>query len=154
MSIINKFLGWATADQLTLNDGSNNPSVQKQFRVTLTAAQVKALFTTPQTLIAAPGAGKYLTLDEIFGYVSFGTVAFTGANAVEVRYTNGSGAKVSGDLAAAWLNSSANTAVKGIAAAVTPVANAGIVVAVPTANPGAGDSTVTFEGTYRIVTLP
>lgn len=119
--------------------------------VTLTAAQVKALNSTPQTLIAAPGAGKCISIDEIVARVNFASIAFTGANAVELRYTDGSGAKVTGDAAAAWLNSSSSTPVKVIGAAVTPVENAAVVAAVPTANPGAGDSTVTFDIIYRTV---
>lgn len=123
-------------------------------RVTLTAAQVKALNTTPITLVAAPGAGMYVSVIEVLATLNYGTTQFTGANNVELRYTNGSGAKVTGDLASSWLNGSATAAVKAIAAAVTPVANAAVVAAVPVANPGAGDSTVSVDIYYRVVKLP
>lgn len=123
-------------------------------KVTLTSAQILALNTTPIQLVAAPGAGYYISVVEVMALLNYGTTQYTGANNVEIRYTNGSGAKVTGDLASSWLDSSATTAVKAVAAAVTPVANAKIVASVPTANPAAGDSTVTIDIAYRIVKLP
>lgn len=134
--------------------GSNSAFAKfyvQRAKVTLTAAQVKALFTTPQTLVAAPGTGKVISVDEIVATMNFGTVQFTGANAIELRYTDGAGVKVTGDLAAAWLNAASTRTDKAIGAAVAiGVANAPVVVAVPTANPGAGDGTVTFDILYRV----
>lgn len=123
-------------------------------KLTLTAAQVKALFTTPMTLIAAPGAGYIIDVIDVMGYLNYGTTQFTGANDVNIQYTNGSGAAATGVLSHNWLNGSASAAVKAVGVAVTPVANAAIVVAVGTANPGAGDSTVVIEISYRVVKLP
>jgi hypothetical protein len=156
MSVFSKFLGIARVDSLQLNDGSsaNIGSTIYQKRVTLTSTQVLALHGTPVALVAAPGTGKYISISEVMGYVTFNANAYSGSNNVEFRYTDGSGAKVTGDAAAAWLNSGSSAAVKCIAAAVTPVANAAVVAVVPVANPTAGDSTVTFELKYRIVTLP
>lgn len=130
------------------------PGIAQRLRITLTAAQMKTLFTAPITLIGAPGAGKYISVDEVLAKVaSTGATAYTGANAVEVRYTDASGAKATGDLAAAWLNNATDRLDKAIAAAVTPIVNSPIVVAVPTANPGAGTGPVTFDILYRVVTL-
>jgi hypothetical protein len=131
------------------------PGVVQRRQVTLTSAQLLALFTTPVTLIPAPGAGKYISIDEIVGKVySTGKVAYTGANAVELRYTDGSGAKVTGDLPAAWLNNATDRADRAVPAAVaTMVANAPVVAAVPTANPGAGTGTVVFDLLYRVITV-
>jgi hypothetical protein len=129
------------------------PGIAQRRRITLTSAQILALNTTAITLIPAPGSGKVISVDEIIGKITYVSSAYTGANAMEFRYTNASGAKVTGDAAAAWINSSATAYVKAIAAAVTPVANAAIVASVPTANPAAGDSTITFDILYRVVTL-
>lgn len=130
------------------------PGVAQVRKVTLTAAQVKSLFTGAITLIPAPGAGKYISVDEVIAKVaSTGATQYTGANAVEIRYTDASGAKVTGDLAAAWLNSATDRADKAVGVAVTAVANAPIVAAVPTANPGAGTGIVTLDILYRVVTL-
>lgn len=122
---------------------------------TLTATEIKALFTTEIQLIPAPGAGRIIIVDEIVAKIVFGTIAYTGANALEFRYTDKTGAKVTADIAAAFINTAAGTAyasVKGVVTALTPVANAKIVVNVPTANPGAGDSLITFTVRYHVVT--
>lgn len=156
MSTFSKFLGIARAKSLELinSSGAGGNSKIYQTKVTLTAAQIKALNSTPVTLVPAPGAGKVVSIVEINGYLNYGTTQYTGNNNVELRYTDGSGAKVTGDLAYAWLLGAASAAVKAVAAAVTPVVNAAVVAAVPSANPTAGDSTVTLEIFYRIVTLP
>lgn len=58
----------------------------------LTQAQIIAMFTTPVTLIAAPGAGKAIIVDEIEFFHDFDTAAYTGGGDVSVEY--GSGADV------------------------------------------------------------
>jgi len=123
--------------------------------VTIPTAQVLTLNGTPRSLVAAPGAGKIVLIEEITCKLVFNSVAYTGSNALEFRYTNGSGAKVTADIAAAFLNSASGTnygTVKGVVTALTPVANAAVVVFVPTADPGAGDSGLVFTIKYRIVT--
>lgn len=130
------------------------PGVVRRQRVTLTSAQILALFTTPVTLVAAPGAGKYISVDEIFARVNYGSAAYVSANALEFRYTDGAGVKVSGDLAAGFVQANSNRADKAVGvAAAQAVANAPLVVAVPSANPTTGDSTFTLDILYRIVSF-
>jgi hypothetical protein len=144
--IINKYLGDISK--------SLTAAVQRK-KVTLTSAQILALNTTPIALIPAPGAGKYISVDEVVCLLNFNTTQYTGANALEFRYTDGSGVKVTGDIAAALINAAANRADKAIGAAVAvAVANAAIVAVVPTANPAAGDSTIVVDIKYRICDLP
>lgn len=128
-----------------------------QSLVSLTAAQVKALHTTPITLVSAQGSGTIVLVDGIAFGSTFVSVAYTGANNLEFRYTDGSGTKVTADIASGTLNFSSGTKyafVAGVTSEFAPVANAAIVVAVPSANPGAGDSIVKLVAYYRILTLP
>lgn len=124
-------------------------------RVTLTATQIKALYSTPQTLIPAPGAGKIILVDKILAFLDYSTAAFTGSNALEFRYTDGSGAKCLLDFPYATLNATADAyaEVNKDDALVTPVVNAAVVAAVPSANPGGttAASTLTFTIFYKVI---
>lgn len=127
--------------------------VAQRRTTTLTTAQVLALFTTPVSLIPAPGAGKYIEVLSVVVKTTFNTIAYTGANALELRYTDGAGTKVTGDIAAALINAAATRIDKAVAVAATSlVANAAVVAAVPVANPAAGNSPITIDILYRIVT--
>lgn len=126
--------------------------VAERKRVSVTSSQLLALNSTPVTLVPAPGAGKAIDVISVTGSLTAGT-QYTGSNAVEIRYTNGSGTKVTGDLAAAWLNNASNRADKAIQAAATLTANAAVVAVVPTANPGAGTGTVVFDVLYRVINV-
>lgn len=164
MGVLTKFLGTIYYDKLVPNSGATaitsaqiDPQLTQRARITLTSAQILALNTTPITLVAAGGAGTYISVDEVVATLNAGTVAYTGANAANITYTNGSGVAATGTLAAAFLNTTASTtgSVKAVAVAVTtPVVNSPIVISVGTANPGAGNGTMSLDISYRIVTIP
>ncbi len=127
---------------------------------TLSTAQILTLHTTPVTLISAFGTNSsnvginYVYIVEgITARLMYGGTAYTGANNLEFRYTDASGVKVTADLANTFINSSANTFahVAGIVTAFTPVYNSPIVVSVPTADPGTGNSKIALIIKYRIV---
>jgi len=123
--------------------------------VSLTAAQIIAMYTTPVSLMAAPGTGMAIIVDNITFKMTRTATAFTGGGAVEFRYTDASGAKVSADVAAALVTTGgAGTAfanVRGIEASVTPVANAAIVVTNADAVFAAGTGTAVVTIQYHIV---
>lgn len=128
----------------------------------LSSTQIKLLRTTPQVIVPAVGSGTTATnlnsviiVEGITAKNLYSGTAFTGANALEFRYTDGAGTKVTADMPNTFINNAGNTFnhVAGITTVFTPVVNAPIVVAVPTANPGAGNGSIIFVVKYRVITL-
>lgn len=133
---------------------SQNGNVKQTVTVTLTAAQLIAMGTTPVSLIAAPGAGKCIIVDNITFKMVTTATAFTGGGAVEFRYTDASGTKVSADIAAAVITAGAGTSftnVRGIEASLTGTANAAVVIRNATAAFAAGTGTATLTIDYHVV---
>lgn len=119
--------------------------------VQLTSAQILALHATPVTLLPAPGVGQTLVIDEIIWTTTFITAAYTGANNVEIRYTNGSGNKLVNDIPAAVLNIASGTQeYLSRPLSLSFTSNAPVVAVVPVANPAAGSGTVTMTINYRL----
>lgn len=135
------------------------PSYRILQRITLTAAQILKLKTTPLTIVPVPVPSKTTTakvvviVEGITGFLSYSGTAYTGVNALEFRYTGAAGAKVTADMGITFLNASANaySHVAGVVTELVPVANAPIVVCVPVADPGTGNSIITFLIAYRLV---
>lgn len=129
-------------------------SEEKSVKSTLSATVVKALYTTPQALVPAPGAGKINVPLRLFAKYTFGTTAYTGSNALEFRYTSSSGAKAYADINASFLLSASGTnyMVQNPSDDLVPVANAPIVVNVPTANPGQGLGGLEITVWYKTIT--
>lgn len=137
-----------------INDGIRKLVRSEERRFILTSAQILALKDTPITIVPA-FLRSFIIVEGITAKNTFNSVAYTGANALEFRYTGAAGAKVTADMAAAFINSAATAYdhVSGVATELTPVLNAPIVAFVPTANPGTGDGTITLFIKYRLVTF-
>lgn len=139
-----------------VNEGTTAAPVFAQngsgvLKISLTSAQILALHTTPITLIPAV-AGKAIVVDSYVFTMNFFTSAYTGSNAVEYRYTNGSGTKVANDTPSTVLDISSGSqqySNTGVAAILTQ--NAPVVAVVPTANPAAGAGNATIAISYRLV---
>jgi hypothetical protein len=122
---------------------------------TVTTAQILALNTTPIELVAAPGATKFIDIVAIHAKLVYVAATYSGSNALEFRYTNGSGAKVAADISSTFINTASGTAVstaRGQEAEIVNVLNAPVMVFIPTANPTVGDSDIIFTIYYRIIT--
>lgn len=146
--------------QIHFSDLGDASQYAKLNRITLTPTQVKALFTTPITIVPVSfpamtaATARIVTIVEgITAYLAYGGTAYAGANALEFRYTDASGAKVTADISTTFLNAAANaySSVAGVVTELVPVSNAPIVVRVPTANPTLGTSPITLVVKYRLV---
>ena len=136
-----------------------DPQVQQLAIVPLTAAQVLAMFATPQALIAAPGAGKAIVVDAIAVEFVPGSIAFLAGGAVSINYTAGA-AVHSGTLPAATIIAAAlgpktltqlgmQTGASGLAAPL----NTGLTIGNATAAFTTGNGLVYVYIWYSIVTL-
>ena len=130
--------------------------VLRSVQVPLTSAQILALNATPVELVPAPGAGKIISVEEIVLKMIRTATAYANGGALEFRYTNASGAKVTADIAASVVTTGgAGTEynlVKGVVTSLTPVANAAVVVDNATAAFITGTGTAVVTVRYRIVT--
>jgi len=122
--------------------------------VSLTSVNIKALNATPITLVAAQGAGTTIVVHSVVFKFTAGT-QYANGGSVEFRYTNASGAKVTGaDLAAGVITSASSSITvlgNNSSAAVTAVANAPIVVCNATAPYITGTGTATVTVYYSVV---
>ena len=132
----------------------------RQVDVTITSAQLLALFATPRTLVAAPGAGLALILDSAVLHKPAGT-AYAGIAAGEdlsIKYTDAAGTALGGCEATGFLDqTTAQTrflwgynAASGVSD-ITPVANAPLVLHMLTGEITTGDSNLLVRVYYRVV---
>jgi hypothetical protein len=121
---------------------------------------VLALYATPQTLVAAPGAGKFLRLESLHLWLDYNSAAYAGIAAGEdliVSYTDGSGEEVARIETTGFLDATADahrTIGAGSAydavAAHTPVSNAALKLSLLTGEVITGNSPIKFECVYTV----
>lgn len=127
----------------------------------LTSAQILTLNTTPVVLVPAPSSRSVNIVTGITARLTAGTTAYTGLHNLEFHYTNGSGTMVTDVIPPTFINSSTNAFYYAPAASnsFAPIeggsgANGQIVAFVNTANPGAGNGTMSLIVQFRTVTFP
>jgi hypothetical protein len=124
---------------------------------TITTTQLLALYTTEQTVIAAPGENKAIIIVGITLMLDFATVAYDGVASgenIEVRYTGKSGALVCTVETDPFITSAADAIVyiePTTAALIVPVANAPIVFFMAAGNIATGDSPLKYKIEYKII---
>jgi len=120
----------------------------------LTAAQMNTLNATPVTLLAAPGSGLVNVCTGLFLKVNAtGYTAFElGSGVLEVRYTDGSGAKVVTDIANASVESSTDLDVWSPAIVASVVENA-VICAHTSTDVTAGTGNIQGRLYYKTIKL-
>jgi hypothetical protein len=121
-------------------------------KVALSAAQVKALNTTPITAIAAQGAGTFINVLNTAARLTWGTVAFDD-NAIQITTSGASGVLLS---TSSFLNSTANN-LKSFGRTSPSdndlAENTAIEITAQADSVATGDSTVDVYITYEVITL-
>lgn len=125
--------------------------------ITITSAQLLALNGTPQTLVAAPGAGIALVPISARLFLDYGGTAYDGIATGEdlaIRYTDGSGNIAMTIEATGFLDASADAHRIAINSGLfTPTANAALVLHMTTGNIATGNSPLKLQLRYRRVPL-
>ena len=131
----------------------------KTATVTVSSAELLALNASPKTLIAAPAAGKALILVAAELWLDFATTKYDGIAAGEyltIRYTDGSGALLATIETDPFLAAEADAfryVEPTTTAAITPVAEAPLVLHLSTGEIATGDSPLKLRLLYRELTL-
>lgn len=138
----------------TISSDEIDSAVIQVKKTTITSDQIKALFTTPISIVPAPWAWKVVQICSITATMTYVSSAYATQTTLEFRHTNWAWSKVSADIAS-LLNATATKvqSVEWIEAEHTLTVNAPIVACVPTANPTAWDSDIKVTVAYRIITL-
>jgi len=126
-------------------DASDTPT--RYVQVSLSSAEILALFTTPKQLVAAPGAGKVIIPERIVYNFIWNSIAYATNTTMLIRNptgTDGAGFSISGV---------ANKIEVEQISGQTVVANEKLEVFVQTGDPTAGDSTMTVSVYYKIHTV-
>lgn len=125
--------------------------------VTITTGQLLALNATPKTLVAAPGAGKIILLEDAQLFLDYNSAAYAGIAAgedLEIRYTDGSGQLVATVETDPFLTATADAyrhVRPATTAAIIPVANAALIMCLASGEITTGDSPLKVRLRYRTV---
>lgn len=126
--------------------------------VTVSSAEILALYTTAKEIVAAPTSGKALIFEKAVIMYDYLTTAYTIGSATNLafNYTDKTGAAVSATQAVTGMIDQVTDQyrfVPALATALTPVAAAKLVLSLAGANPTAGVGTLKVTIFYRVVTL-
>ena len=149
--------GVLTVSAGAITSSKIDPSVIQTAVIPLTAAQIIAMYTTPVSLIAAPGAGKAILVDGLTFEFTGTATQFTGGGAVQIQYHGYAANLLDSTIAAATIQANATAILQfGIASTVggnIVEANTGIDITNATAAFAAGTGTAKVFIRYRIITL-
>lgn len=124
-----------------------------QATVTLTAAQVIAMFTTPVQIVPSAGAGKVVQFVDAVNFLDAGATPFSGGGTV--RFQNATGTILSATAAATTVTSATDVIASIPSSSTTTLnlANMGIFISNATAVFAAGNGTLKVTVTYRVITI-
>jgi hypothetical protein len=149
--------GTVAPASLSLNSAS---AVIKSVKRTITNAEIKALNTTPIQLIAAPAAGKAITIISFTARFNYGgNNAFVGVGNLQLRATNGTGQNIAALNVAIYTGTIDKLYATNAAVSVPPFGTMEaqpVVLFIATSDPtgnAANDNTLDVMVTYQEVTF-
>jgi predicted RecA/RadA family phage recombinase len=132
-----------------------DPSLIQKAVVTLTAAQIIAMYGAPVTVLPAPAAGQVLVIDQIIAQMKPGATQFTGGGAVTFQYHGTGVAPHSGNIPAATISSATGSenVVPPPTGTIQPPAATGVDITNATAAFATGNGTLVLTVFYSLITL-
>jgi predicted RecA/RadA family phage recombinase len=151
-------LGSETTATVLLADPAQSASPDILTRaVNVTSAELLALFTTPKTLVSAPGAGLAIVPVDASLLLDFGSTPYDGiadGEDLAFKYTDASGAQLGSIESTGFLDGSADAHREHLfGGVVTPAANAALVLHLLAGSIATGDSPLKVRVRYRVVSL-
>jgi hypothetical protein len=132
-------------------------SVVKTVKLTIPTASVLTLYTTPLTIIAAPGAGYAIEVISAAYRLTFNSIAYATNTTLRLIQDTADvpvGSSVSSALAATITQMSDINAINNPTSGQTKIIeNKALTVTVATGDPTAGNSALDIYVTYRLITL-
>jgi len=127
------------------NSATDAPTLYAE--ISLSSAELLNLFTTPKTIVSAPGSGKIvLPLAYVVNFI-YGSIAY--ATNTSLRSRNPTGTTVS----LFNINAGSSSITKLDGGSITAIENEKLEIFVNAGNPTAGDSTMTVGVYYKVHTL-
>ena len=132
-----------------------DPSLIQKAVVTLTAAQIIAMYGVPVSILPAPAAGQVLVIDQIIAQMKPGGTQFTGGGAVTFQYHGTAVVPHSGNIPAATINAAAGSenVVPPPTGTIQPPAATGLDITNGTAAFATGNGTLVVTVFYSLITL-
>lgn len=134
---------------------SLDPGVLQQVTPTITAAQIKALNSTPITLVSAPGTGKFIELVSCVSEFQFVSTQYTGSYSIVIQLNSVTVGTITSSLSmnAFVANQMLTAQATGIVTNTLPSStslNAALTLFASTGNPASGDGTLLLHVQYRV----
>jgi hypothetical protein len=123
--------------------------------LTVLSADILQLYSTPLTIVEAPGAGYAIEVLSASMTMAFNSIAYAGGYDLEIKTTGATNAQFSGEVLWMSLN---GTKFLSLEEAFGPsqtqvIENAALTVTTNGSNPTTGNSNITVRVLYRIITV-
>lgn len=127
----------------------------KDTSITIGTASVLTLYSTPVTIVDAPGAGYAIEVLSVIFQIDYGLSSYSGNYDLEIKCSGATNAQFSGEVL--WMAMDGQKFLsreEAFGPSQTQILeNASLVATVATGNPSTGDSDITIYVRYRIISI-